>query len=93
MEHLTSLPRGSGALGFYTKEEAGLRTPILTVRVASDLPDNERPVFKQMKTGTAAFEHYVAARAARRDPFFIHPAGGIDICNIPIPIKRAADGE
>ncbi|KZY13898.1 peptidylprolyl isomerase, partial [Erythrobacter sp. HI0038] len=34
MEHLSSLPRGSGALGFYTAEEADKRTPILAVRVA-----------------------------------------------------------
>ncbi len=87
MQYLTSLPRGSGALGFYTEEEAELRTPIIDVRVASDLPEGERPQFEELKTANTTFERYVAARAARRDPFFIHPAGGIDICNIPIPIR------
>lgn len=94
MEHLTSLPRGSGALGFYTEAEKHLRTPIVSIRVASDLPEAERPLLEQLKTGTRTFERYVAARAARRDPFFIHPAGGIDICNIPVPIRpfEYADG-
>ena len=30
------------------------------------------------------------ARANRRDPFFNVPAGGADICNIPVPIRRKA---
>ena len=91
MEHLSSLPRGSGALGFYTAEEADKRTPIVSVRVASDLPDSERPAFEYLSTEGEAFARYADARANRRDPFFIHPAGGADICNIPVPVRRVAD--
>jgi peptidylprolyl isomerase len=91
MEHLSSLPRGSGALGFYTAEEAEKRTPIVSVRVASDLPDSERPAFEYLSTEGEAFARYAEARANRRDPFFIHPAGGADICNIPVPVRRVAD--
>ncbi|MEZ5680499.1 MAG: peptidylprolyl isomerase [Erythrobacter sp.] len=89
MEHLSSLPRGHGDLGFYSDEEADKRTPILTVRVASDLPAAERPAFEYLSTEGATFARYADARANRRDPFFIHPAGGADICNIPVPIRRA----
>ena len=91
MEHLSSLPRGSGALGFYTAEEADKRTPIVSVRVASDLPDSERPAFEYLSTEGETFTRYAEARANRRDPFFIHPAGGADICNIPVPVRRVAD--
>jgi peptidylprolyl isomerase len=91
MEHLSSLPRGSGALGFYTAGEAGKRTPILSVRVASDLPGGEQPVFEYLSTDSETFARYADARANRRDPFFIHPAGGADICNIPVPVRRVAD--
>ncbi|WP_226699372.1 peptidylprolyl isomerase [Qipengyuania gaetbuli] len=111
MEHLSSLPRGTGALGFYSEAEAGLRTPILSVRVAADLPEGERPRFEYLDTGTGrfavekpgqasrddsawfetSFARYAEARANRRDPFFIVPAGGADICNIPIPIRRAGE--
>jgi cyclophilin family peptidyl-prolyl cis-trans isomerase len=87
MEHLSSLPRGKGALGFYTKEEADKRTPILSIRVASDLPESERPQFEYLSTETESFARYAEARANRRDPFFIVPAGGADICNIPVPIR------
>ncbi|MEX0341050.1 MAG: peptidylprolyl isomerase [Erythrobacter sp.] len=91
MEHLSSLPRGSGALGFYTAEEADKRTPIRSVRVASDLPAAERPAFKYLSTEGETFARYADARANRRDPFFIVPAGGADICNIPVPVRRVAD--
>ena len=92
MEHLSSLPRGSGVLGFYTEEEADKRTPILSVRVASDLPEGEQPSFEYLSTTSETFARYAEARANRRDPFFIKPAGGADICNIPVPI-RVAEGE
>ncbi len=93
MQHLSSLPRGSGALGFYTAEESAKRTPILTVRVASDLPAAEQPKFEYLSTESATFATYAEAVANRRDPFFIVPAGGADICNIRVPVRRVAGAE
>lgn len=88
MEYLSSLPRGHGDLGFYAADEANKRTPILTVRVASDLPAAEQPHFQYLNTDGESFAKYAEARANRRDPFFIVPAGGADICNIPVPVRR-----
>lgn len=92
MQHLSSLPRGSGALGFYTAEEAGKRTPILSVRVASDLAPAEQPSFEYLSTESETFARYANSIANRRDPFFIVPAGGADICNIRVPVRRVAEG-
>jgi len=92
MEHLSSLPRGKGALGFYAADEAHKRTPILSVRVASDLPPSEQPRFEYLSTESATFATYAEAIANRRDPFFIVPAGGADICNIRVPVRRVAEG-
>jgi len=36
------------------------------------------------------FARYVEARANRRDPFFVVSAGGADICNIPVPVRRVS---
>lgn len=91
MEHLSSLPRGKGALGFYTAEESAKRTPITSVRVANDLPMNEQPRFEYLSTESETFARYAEAIANRRDPFFIAPAGGADICNIRVPVRRVAD--
>ncbi|NNC51989.1 MAG: peptidylprolyl isomerase [Erythrobacter sp.] len=89
IEHLSSLPRGKGVLGFY--EDESRRTPILTVRVASELPEGEQPAFEYLDTEGTTFAAYADARANRRDPFFNVPAGGADICNIPVPIRRVAE--
>jgi len=88
IEHLASLPRGTGALGFY--EEPGERVPIKSIRLATELPVSERPTFEYLSTDSASFARYADARANRRDPFFIRPAGGADICNIPVPVRAVA---
>lgn len=87
IEHLSSLPRGTAALGFY--EEREQLVPIVSVRLASQLPSPERPTFQYLSTESDSFARYADARANRRDPFFIVPAGGADICNIPVPVRRA----
>jgi len=84
---LSSLPRGTGPLGFY--EDPAQRVPVVSIRLASDLPAAQRPRFQYLATDSAAFARYADARANRRDPFFIVPAGGADICNIPVPIRPA----
>ena len=98
IEHLSSLPRGTGTLGFY--ETAEERVPIASIRLASELPEagsasssgavgqTVRPKFEYLTTEGETFARYAEARANRRDPFFIVPAGGADICNIPVPVRR-----
>ena len=84
IEHLSSLPRGTGALGFYESEAE--RTPIISVRIGNDASD--LPAFEYLSTESDSFAAYADARANRRDPFFNVPAGGADICNIPVPVRR-----
>jgi peptidylprolyl isomerase len=86
IENLSSLPRGTGPLGFYETEEE--RTPIASVRLASELPEAERPRFEVMRTDTETFRRYVNARA-NRSGWFIRPAGAVDVCNVNLPIRRA----
>jgi len=84
IEHMSSLPRGTGALGFYEKEDE--RVPILSVRLGNEAKDV--PAFEYLSTDSDSFAAYADARANRRDAFFNIPAGGADICNIPVPIRR-----
>jgi cyclophilin family peptidyl-prolyl cis-trans isomerase len=85
IEHLSSLPRGTEALGFYKTAEE--RTPITSIRIGTEIAD--LPRFEYLSTESASFARYADARANRRDPFFNVPAGGADICNIPVPVRRA----
>ncbi len=85
-EHLSSLPRGTDSLGMYGESQKAI--PILSVRLASELPEKERPHFQMLDTMSDTFAAYAKARANRQDEFFNVPAGGADICNIPVPIRR-----
>ena len=88
IEHLSSLPRGTGALGFYEDEKE--RVAIASIRMANELPAADQPRFEYLSTESDSFARYADARANRRDPFFIKPAGGADICNIPVPVRAVA---
>ncbi|MCP1471309.1 peptidylprolyl isomerase [Sphingobium sp. OAS761] len=85
MALLSSLPRGSGELGFYTPQEHAIS--IVSVRLASDLPEAERPRFEAMDTASRTFADYLRLRANRKDDFYDRPAGGVDLCNAPVPVR------
>jgi peptidylprolyl isomerase len=87
VETLTALPRGTGDLGFYT--DPAQRLAITRARIASDVPEAERPHYQVMRSDAPAFAAYVDARANRRDAFFVKPAGAVDLCNAPVPTRRA----
>jgi len=82
---LTGLPHGTGRLGFYVRPEE--RDPIVRVVLASDLPEGERPRVAVMRTESGSFAAYLHARAKRTDPFFVRPAGGVALCNAPVPVR------
>lgn len=84
IDHLSSLPRGTGAIGFY--ETAEERVSILSIRPGAEVAD--LPGYEYLSTGSASFADFADARANRRDEFFIRPAGSADICNIPVPVRR-----
>ena len=90
IDRLSSLPRGTGALGFYEDREQDV--PIARARLASQLPPAERPAFQYMDEGSASFAEYLRLRANRKDAFYETPAGGVDLCNVSVPIRRRPTG-
>jgi peptidylprolyl isomerase len=87
MELLTTLPRGTGALGFYTGPEQQL--PLRAVRVAADVPLAERTHLELLRTDTPAFEQLIAVRRTRKEEWFLDPVGRIELCNVPLPVRPA----
>lgn len=85
MKYLSSMPRSDAPLGVYATEAE--RTPIISVRLASDMPAAERPKFEYRATDNTRFAAYIRLRE--------HPAaptvglGGIDICDLPLATRRA----
>jgi peptidylprolyl isomerase len=90
IENLSTLPRGTEALGFY-KDKAQYQ-PITGVRLASDMPAGERPSYEAMDTASQSFAHYLLVRANRHDDFYIQPAGGVDLCNVQVPVRKTTVG-
>ncbi|QPQ56294.1 peptidylprolyl isomerase [Allosphingosinicella flava] len=88
MEHLSARPRGQGALGIYENRASDI--PIASVRLAADLPAADRPAFEMLDQASPSFARYLHLRANRKDAFYERPAGGVDICNAPIPVRKKA---
>ena len=88
IELLSSLPRGSAEMGFYTKTEKPL--PIKSIRIAADVPAAERTNLEVIRTDTPTFAALIESRRNRPEEFFKTPAGRIDLCNVPIPVRERA---
>src|SRR5438309_2154827 len=86
IDKLSSLPRGTEALGFY-KDKAQF-APIASVRLASEMREGERPAYEVMDTASPTFARYLSIRANRHDDFYIRPAGGVDLCNVQVPVRK-----
>jgi len=88
IDRLSSLPRGTEALGFYKDKSSYV--PIASIRLASDMPAAERPAYQYMDTASASFASYLKLRANRHDDFYIRPAGGVDLCNVQVPVRKTS---
>jgi peptidylprolyl isomerase len=85
IEHLSSLPRGTAALGVYATPAE--HVPITSIRLGNEVAG--LPRYQYLSTESGSFAAYAYARANRKDAFFNVPAGGADICNIPVPVRMA----
>jgi peptidylprolyl isomerase len=82
---LSSLPRGSGEMGFYVSSEPTV--PIRSVRIAADVPKAERTPIEVLRTNSATFRAVLEQRRQRREPWFKFSPDRIDLCNVPLPVR------
>ncbi|GGC71461.1 peptidylprolyl isomerase [Undibacterium terreum] len=85
MELLSSLPRGTGALGFYEKPEQ--QVPIKSIRIAADVPAADRTNLEVIRTDTPTFTAIVEAQRNRGGDWYKYAAGYIELCNVPIVVR------
>ena len=88
IELLSAVPRGPQPMGFYEKAEQ--RVPIKSLRLAAEVPEAERSQLEVLRTDSATFQATTEARRNRRDDFYIRPAGYIELCNVPLPVRPIA---
>ena len=85
MPLLSTMPRGTGALGFYEKAEQ--RTQIKSVRMAADVPEAERSHYEVMRTETPTYARVVEAARNRGGPWTKVSPNHVELCNAPIPVR------
>ena len=86
IDRFSTLPRGTAALGFY--KDKSQYVPIASIRLASDMPVTGRPAYQVMDTDSPSFAQYLKLRANRHDSFYQQPAGGVDLCNVQVPVRK-----
>ena len=87
---LSSLPRGSGEMGFYVPSEP--TAPIRSVRIAADVPKAERTPIEVLRTNSATFRAVVDQRRQRHEPWFKFSPDHIELCNVPLPVRATPAG-
>ena len=85
MELLSSLPRGGGTMGFYDKPEQDVR--IAKIERLADMPEASRPDVRVFRTDVPQWDEIVESRRNRKDAWYVHKAGAIDVCNLAVPVK------
>lgn len=83
MQYFSALPRSDAAMGVYASE--GERTGILWVKLASQLPGDERPHFQVRGTDN---DRYAAMIALRENPAPPTIATGLNVCDLPVAVRR-----
>lgn len=86
MNLLSTLARGTAALGFYDKPE--LNVPIVSVKMAADVPEAERSKLEVMRTDSAAYQAALDAQRYRSGPWNKYTPGYVELCNAPIPVRE-----
>lgn len=85
IERLSALPRGTGAMGFHAQGEP--RVPIRRIALVSDLAPADRIRLEALRTDTPLFRELIELRRNRRDEWYRVPAGHIDLCSVPLPVR------
>lgn len=83
MQYFSALPRSSAAMGVYKEESE--RTPIASVRLASQLPEDERPRFQYR---AADNPRYAAMIQQREHPAAPTVATGVEVCDLSPGVRR-----
>lgn len=85
MDVLSSMPRGSGPMGFYDKPEAYVS--INRARMLGDIPAAEQPNIEIMRTDTATWRNLVEASRHAIGGWAVRSALHSNICNRSVPTR------
>lgn len=91
-QYLQKLERGNRAVENGVIQAPRTGDEMISVRIAADLPEAERPVFQVQLAGTDLFEASKTAKRVREDAFFYRkPPEVLDICGFEVPVRLVED--
>jgi peptidylprolyl isomerase len=89
LQYLQKLERGDPDVDNGVIADMSRRDPIIRMRLASDLPAAERPLFQVIRTESKSFADAVEARRHPTSAFYFRkPPPVLDICGVPVAVKR-----
>ncbi|RYD49159.1 MAG: peptidylprolyl isomerase, partial [Sphingomonadales bacterium] len=83
MQFMSAMPRSSAAMGVYATEAE--HTVIASVRLATQLPEDERPHFQYRATDNA---RYAAMIALKEKPAAPTVGTGLEVCDLTPGVRR-----
>jgi cyclophilin family peptidyl-prolyl cis-trans isomerase len=86
MPQLAALPRGPAPMGFYDKP--AMNVPITAIKVAADVPADQRSRFEVMRTDSATFQSVLEAQRNRGGPWTKVAMHHVDLCAAPVPVRE-----
>ena len=91
MQYLQKLERGDPDVDNGVIADLSKADKILRVRIAADMPAYERPAYPVIRTESKTFADAVELRRHPTSPFYFRkPPPVLDICSVPVQVKRAA---
>ncbi len=91
MQYLQKLERGDVAIDNGVIADSSKRDPIIRMRIAADIPVQDRPAYRVIRTDSEAFADAVELRRHPTSPFYFRkPPPVLDICSVPVDVKRLA---
>ena len=63
-------------------------TRVYIIAALADLPEADRIPLEAMRTDSPEFQKNIESRRNRRDEWYKVPAGRIDVCNVPLPVRK-----
>ena len=92
MQYIQKLERGDRAIASGVIQAPRTGDEMISVRIAADIPEAERPTYLVMRTRSEAFEAAKSAKRHRTEEFFYRtPPAILDICGFEVPVRKVGE--
>ncbi len=86
MEHVQAITRGKPNNGGVIEDKARW-TEITAMKLAKDVPADERLDLQMLNTNSESFADLMLARLNRPEEFFYFRPNHVDLCQLPLPVR------